>query len=234
MNVILWGTHQDKNTKVTFGEDCIVRESEEWTITYPYGFIGKISYLLSSITISCKDRTTRTLLYIEAKDRDEKRYIKEIVSQAQSLTYNRPFEAMIEIPREYYKCCNACGYLFCYTGADLGKNFLHQVEEVKARRSVTLNALSLNATATEVAYQNALNERNRIVDYNKCPSCGSISLRDITLEEFKKLSEKAKDPTSSVSALSTADELKKFKELLDNGAITQEEFDAKKKQLLGL
>ena len=32
----------------------------------------------------------------------------------------------------------------------------------------------------------------------------------------------------------TADELKKFKELLDSGVITQEEFDAKKKQLLGL
>ena len=33
---------------------------------------------------------------------------------------------------------------------------------------------------------------------------------------------------------SNADELKKFKELLDMGVITQEEFDAKKKQLLGL
>lgn len=33
---------------------------------------------------------------------------------------------------------------------------------------------------------------------------------------------------------SSADELKKFKELLDMGIITQEEFDAKKKQLLGL
>ena len=33
---------------------------------------------------------------------------------------------------------------------------------------------------------------------------------------------------------SNADELKKFKELLDAGVITQEEFDAKKKQLLGL
>ena len=30
------------------------------------------------------------------------------------------------------------------------------------------------------------------------------------------------------------DELKKLKELLDMGIITQEEFDAKKKQLLGL
>ena len=33
---------------------------------------------------------------------------------------------------------------------------------------------------------------------------------------------------------SNADELKKYKELLDMGVITQEEFDAKKKQLLGL
>jgi septation ring formation regulator EzrA len=30
------------------------------------------------------------------------------------------------------------------------------------------------------------------------------------------------------------DELKKYKELLDQGIITQEEFDAKKKQILGL
>lgn len=33
---------------------------------------------------------------------------------------------------------------------------------------------------------------------------------------------------------SNADELKKYKDLLDSGAITQEEFDEKKKQLLGL
>ena len=33
---------------------------------------------------------------------------------------------------------------------------------------------------------------------------------------------------------STTEELKKYKELLDSGVITQDEFDAKKKQLLGL
>ena len=40
--------------------------------------------------------------------------------------------------------------------------------------------------------------------------------------------------TTVVQQASAADELKKFKELLDMGVITQEEFDAKKKQLLGL
>ena len=37
-----------------------------------------------------------------------------------------------------------------------------------------------------------------------------------------------------VQPKSVADEIKKFKELLDMDAISQEEFDAKKKQLLGL
>ena len=37
-----------------------------------------------------------------------------------------------------------------------------------------------------------------------------------------------------VQTLSPADELLKYKQLLDSGVITQEEFDAKKKQLLGL
>ena len=45
-----------------------------------------------------------------------------------------------------------------------------------------------------------------------------------------------KSPKSAavIQQSSAADELKKFKELLDMGVITQEEFDVKKKQLLGL
>lgn len=39
--------------------------------------------------------------------------------------------------------------------------------------------------------------------------------------------------TNAKAPESASDELKKFKELLDAGIITQEEFDAKKKQLLG-
>ena len=51
------------------------------------------------------------------------------------------------------------------------------------------------------------------------------------LEE--KIINKSNTPTT-IQALSPAEELKKFKDLLDQGIITQEEFDAKKKQLLGL
>ena len=41
------------------------------------------------------------------------------------------------------------------------------------------------------------------------------------------------DLPESKSGTSEADEILKFKQLLDNGVITQEEFEAKKKQLLG-
>ena len=49
------------------------------------------------------------------------------------------------------------------------------------------------------------------------------------LQELKNKSKETVTPVTSA-----ADEILKFKSLLDMGAITQEEFDAKKKQLLGL
>ncbi|QNK62923.1 SHOCT domain-containing protein [Pedobacter sp. PAMC26386] len=42
------------------------------------------------------------------------------------------------------------------------------------------------------------------------------------------------DNGTTTITLSTADELKKYKDLLDSGAINQAEYDAKKKQILGL
>ena len=51
------------------------------------------------------------------------------------------------------------------------------------------------------------------------------------IDEIKSQGDK---PVTVVQSNSPAEELKKMKELLDMGIITQEEFDAKKKQLLGL
>ena len=55
------------------------------------------------------------------------------------------------------------------------------------------------------------------------------------VDDLKKRVNEAKNRKNVVaSGISPADELKKFKELLDLGIVSQEEFDAKKKQLLGL
>ena len=53
--------------------------------------------------------------------------------------------------------------------------------------------------------------------------------------KFKKIKRQDSEYSASSNIIvSNADELKKFKDLLDAGIISQEEFDAKKKQLLGL
>jgi len=55
------------------------------------------------------------------------------------------------------------------------------------------------------------------------------------IEKGKEKKEKAKaKKTAPKKTVSVADEIKKFKELLDAGAITQKEYDTKKKELLGL
>ena len=59
---------------------------------------------------------------------------------------------------------------------------------------------------------------------------------EIIVAFIKKQIDEIKNAPASevVLQVSPAEELKKFKELLDNGIITQEEFDAKKKEILGL
>lgn len=60
---------------------------------------------------------------------------------------------------------------------------------------------------------------------------------DVAHAEMEAYENRAKAPAQvvhQVAATSDADELRKFKALLDEGIITQEEFDAKKKQILGI
>lgn len=61
-----------------------------------------------------------------------------------------------------------------------------------------------------------------------------VKLTLAKIDEFKKNAPKPAAAPVQNAPLSNADELAKYKQLLDSGAITQEEFDAKKKQLLGL
>jgi len=66
--------------------------------------------------------------------------------------------------------------------------------------------------------------------YQACLDCAC----DITDELANIMRLTHGEAQAAISAQNSADELAKFKKLLDDGAITQDEFDAKKKQLLGL
>lgn len=54
------------------------------------------------------------------------------------------------------------------------------------------------------------------------------------LDESQKLTKSNRKQETKANENSSADEIKKFKELLDEGILTQEEFELKKKQLLGI
>ena len=88
---------------------------------------------------------------------------------------------------------------------------------------------------------NAMNDTNRILFCSGMFSFGKTntfaeSVYTAIRDAFNNYQEHTEELEESKgqAAISPADELKKFKELLDMGVITQEEFDAKKKQLLNL
>ena len=60
------------------------------------------------------------------------------------------------------------------------------------------------------------------------------SWRNVMTASIKEPVNNQSSAIPKVENVSSADELKKYKDLLDSGVLTQEEFDAKKKQLLGL
>ena len=212
---------------------------KEWTLTDYKIIIGKQTVLLSEIT-SVKYTKPVPLgngviqvfvgnkfytLAFPGKQRNEGeqayKYIQENYGGINQ-------QAARELEKEEFRMrCNVCGEIFCYTMADLRKN-QENAKMVKMNATVgVLNAIGGSNLIAHASNQSARDYLKDIVDYSKCPKCHSSDLSPL------KEGESANAPSTN-SADSSVEELKKLKELLDMGVITQEEFDAKKKQLLGL
>ena len=128
---------------------------------------------------------------------------------------------------EFRKRCNVCGKIYCYNMKDIKDDLKNATKAMLSSIGAMGNALG----GTQIGfYANAsLADRHmdKISDYTRCPSCNSTNVSDITEEEFVALS----TPKATISG---ADEILKYKNLLDMGIITEEEFQLKKKELLGL
>ena len=129
--------------------------------------------------------------------------------------------------QEYRKKCDVCGHIFCYTDSDILRNKLLAKQARSSANMAVLEAIGGTRIASNQQSAAADRAINQIVDYNKCPKCKSTNLSDSTDADIQQ----AANPIPQ-SNISIAEELKQFKELLDMGVITQEEFDAQKKQLL--
>ena len=82
--------------------------------------------------------------------------------------------------------------------------------------------------------EEALTNENALCFKNSSQDAEAKKIKEYVDEQILKIAQTKTGATVIQQANSPAEELKKFKELLDSGIINQEEFDAKKKQLLGL
>lgn len=107
-----------------------------------------------------------------------------------------------------------------YGCAAFGKRVDLPIDSISAVGMSMFNGLAVGTSSGRIVFS-LLQNRNAVHN----------AISDLLIE--RQSHESATTITQTIP-LSNADELKKYKELLDMGIITQEEFDAKKKQLLGL
>ena len=82
---------------------------------------------------------------------------------------------------------------------------------------------------------NFFNENSFTFDTTRVSNQKMREVADYVKQKVEEAKQKKNAPVQQVvNQVSAADELIKYKQLLDMGAITQDEFDAKKKSLLGL
>lgn len=145
----------------------------------------------------------------------------EVASLLLERVKERPPVPQIPEPKEIRMRCKVCGQVFCYNADDIKRNEHYSKSIALHTIAGVASALAGRTATTALNTMSIRQAGERIIDFTRCPNCRS--------QELEPLSEEVTLPQYSV-----ADELKKWKDLLDSGAITEEEYDAQKKRLLGM
>ena len=114
-------------------------------------------------------------------------------------------------------------------GAFFGLGTSKKIKSTCNKLQIKVNINNMNRPTMYINLIESLNVKKSGSIYK---SASSIAQDIISILEI--ISHENEVSKNSSSSDSIAEEIKKYKELLDIGAITQEEFDAKKKQLLQL
>lgn len=121
------------------------------------------------------------------------------------------------------------GALFGGTGAIVGSvtGKKKNKEKISSLR-IKLSLKDINSPVDYIDFLEAKTKRGSIIykdAFNKAQECLSV---------LQLICDQQEDTNNENPSDSAADEIMKFKHLLDTGAITQDEYDAKKKDLLGI
>ena len=125
------------------------------------------------------------------------------------------------------------GALFGDVGAIVGGSTGHKQKQTCTKLQIKITTNNIEHPAEYINFIIAEIRKDNMIYKNAYSSAQKVlSALDIICNPKSSASKEKKAETSSNK--STAEQIKEFKELLDSGAITEEEFEAKKKQLLDL
>jgi len=219
--------------RLTIHDAGIVIQTGADIAEFPYGSIeDKLKVgILGNLTVSGHGLSRVFVALGQDKAR-----LKEAVAFADKMNKQaapcspRTYTDAASASREYRMRCKVCGHIFCYTDDDIKENEENAQIVERERKSAVLNAFAGTTLQSSLDTASADRRAAMLRDFSRCPQCHSADLVELTADADA--AAPAAEPATA--PFSAADEIRKFKELLDLGVITQEEFDAKKKQLLGL
>lgn len=166
---------------------------------------GKATFFKKNgvITITCgiKISDVHALAYSE-KQNDEGVKAAEYISNY--IGSEECKKAIEERTKDIGKRCNVCGKFICYTYKDIERNEQFKKQVNRARNSAIVDGLFVSRITSNQKSAEVDQLESQIIDYNKCPSCGSRDLIDLTDEDISRIN--AQQNGASVS--SSADELK--------------------------
>lgn len=103
------------------------------------------------------------------------------------------------------------------------KSDFHKGTSIELIPFKNIFSIIMNGPDNIIIFPNATTRKRIILEFEKIQTCFSF------LNKFKNYFNESDQISSKIS---NADEIKKFKDLLNDGAITEDEFDAFKKKLL--
>ena len=214
---------------IEFGVDQIkdLKKGKSWGYDKIYNINAKFNTGwrkdIGSLDFNIKETDSAKILYTIHFSMDDYEEMNALINYIKEKHENYLSQKNEEMLKEHRKKCNVCGNIFCYNGYDVQRNQNNEKDAAFATMVAGLNAIS--GTRYDMYEQSKRSEslKNQVIDYGKCPNCGSRDL--VELEE---------STHSDDNSEKSIDEIRKYKKLLDEGIITQEEFDKKKKELLGL
>ena len=230
---------REKGIKAFFSFEKQNWKSKSWTVTENgiiYGTEERIPYeeidyveakkMLGQgqFNICFKDKNTRIIPYCSEQERE--------AQEAADFINNRTKSKKLRVNGQYIRHCKSCDKVYFFNDDDIKRNKGNQLMAAGNALS-SLGRLGSIKGNQHLAIANS--RLDAIVDFEKCPYCKSRDTEVFNEEDYNRHQRQINAQKSSrLQPQDPIEEVKRYKELLDQGIITQEEFETKKKKLLEL